>query len=190
VGEGDRHRKEYSSKRVAIKPDSPISTLSDETAYTVEIYPSSTFKDEYFTDNALIASLTVALITFFVLLVFIAYDHYVTKREAYLSAMARSSSSIVNQVKINQSLYFDGISHTSTLLMQLFPRFVRDRLFKRTQQKVMSPRKDPGDSFKVCYSTLFHLFCGYCYLLHNPGSHDKAGGEIVFRAYEPFLAKK
>jgi len=77
--------------------------------YTLAVYPSDDFKDDYVTDDALYYTIGVVAIFGFTILLFLGYDYIVSKRQQLVMKRAVQSRAIVSS---------------------LFPAAVRDRLFR------------------------------------------------------------
>ena len=117
VGFGDHHDPSFNNlERVATFD---IDTLKDGTtsgikfnqkegcAYSLHVYPSSTFYDEYVNRQPIVITFAIAMVFVFTILMFLVYDRLVERRQRLVLAKATQSTAIISS---------------------LFPKNVRDRL--------------------------------------------------------------
>ena len=117
VGFGDHHDPSFNNlERVATFD---IDTLKDGTtsgikfnqkegcAYSLHVYPSSAFYNEYVDHQPIVITIAVALVFVFTILMFLVYDRLVERRQRLVLAKATQSTAIISS---------------------LFPKNVRDRL--------------------------------------------------------------
>jgi class 3 adenylate cyclase len=117
VGPGDLHESKYSGLRQSANFDDE-QKIEDGTRtglelnqhgckYSIHVYPSQGFSDDYNTSTPIIITCAVAIIFIFTVIMFIIYDRLVEKR---------------------QSIILRKATQTSALVSSLFPENVRDRL--------------------------------------------------------------
>ena len=117
VGFGDHHETSFNDlEKIAVFD---VETLKDGTtsgikfnqhegcAYSLHVYPSSTFYNEYVDRQPIIITFAVALVFMFTILMFLVYDRLVERRQSLVLAKATQSHAIISS---------------------LFPKNVRDRL--------------------------------------------------------------
>jgi hypothetical protein len=117
IGDGDLHQSRKNvwklRKRLAL---SELITNTTE-SYTVEIYTSKSYAESYRSQRPVKAIVAIVLCFLYVAIIFIVYDFLLSRRLSYLSLLASTSTSILDQ---------------------LFPSFIQDRLFKRFLKKSAS----------------------------------------------------
>ncbi|KAG7365646.1 adenylate/guanylate cyclase [Nitzschia inconspicua] len=80
--------------------------------YSVSVYPSTTFENQYKSDNPIIFSATAVAIFVFTALVFLAYDRFVAVRQSKVMTSAVQSNAIVSSLfpsKYRERLYNDAL---------------------------------------------------------------------------------
>lgn len=114
TGPGDHHDSAYNAycKQASASSVHVLSSTST-VSYSFSIYPSRTYEHSFLSDQPRDSAVLVVLVIFVTSLVFLVYDYLVSARQATLTAVARSASSIVNA---------------------LYPKFVRGRLFTPHQE--------------------------------------------------------
>ncbi len=90
--------------------------------YTIAVYPSTDFEDDFVTDDALYFTIGVIVIFAFTILLFLGYDYIVSKRQKLVMKRAVQSRAIVSS---------------------LFPAAVRDRLFRADDSASSKPKDKP-----------------------------------------------
>jgi class 3 adenylate cyclase len=93
-----------------------------EAVYTISIFPTTTFEDNYLTNRPAVFCAVVALIFFFTSMTFIVYDCLVENRQA---------------------LVMKKVVETSQIVHSLFPAIVRDRLLTTTDHEHSGNGKTP-----------------------------------------------
>ncbi|CAJ1963512.1 unnamed protein product [Cylindrotheca closterium] len=115
LGPGDHHEAKYGSfeKRFPLTLDSSVFTevpmANEYCTYTASVYPSSQMREEFASNSPMIYTVSVAVIFFFTIFVFVFYDYLVQARQRYLVETASKSNAIISS---------------------LFPQIVRDRLME------------------------------------------------------------
>jgi hypothetical protein len=107
LGYGDLHNPEYDEFMVVGKLESYESIVEGLCFHEAHVYPSSTFAQDYFTNQPAVYASIVSLSFFLMAIVFYAYDQMVTKRQEKTMRSALRSGALV---------------------ASLFPANVRDRL--------------------------------------------------------------
>jgi hypothetical protein len=124
IGPGDLHESKYSGSRQSANFDDE-QKIADGTMtglrlnqhgcmYSIHVYPSQEFSDDYNTSTPIIITCSVAIIFIFTVIIFIVYDRLVEKR---------------------QSLILRQATQTSAIVSSLFPENVRDRLMDGNTDK-------------------------------------------------------
>jgi len=108
TGAGDFHDTAYDSYQRVATVSMPYATSASTITYTFYIYPSSDYQNLYMTTRPRDTAVEVVVVIVATAFIFLIYDYLVSAREATLTAVALSASSVVNG---------------------LFPAFVRARLF-------------------------------------------------------------
>jgi hypothetical protein len=122
LGPEDYHEPEYEKykKRVTMVAAESVSTgvplSQDSCPYEVTIYPSAQMRSAFESNIPALFAIGVAAIFLFTIVVFIAYDYLVQRRQNTLARTAQKTDAIVSA---------------------LFPKIVRDRLFD--DDKTSSP---------------------------------------------------
>jgi hypothetical protein len=110
LGFGDRHDPRFHAYRV----DGSLnrSRIDDGTVhgmefhkhscpYTFQVYPSQLVYDEYFTQEPVLVSLSVAAVFLFAIAMFILYDRLVERRQRLILAKATQSTAIVSSLFVS-----------------------------------------------------------------------------------------
>lgn len=122
VGDGDLHQKKYGDMRRSASFES-IESIEDGTRYGVplnhrhcemvlDVYPSAAFYEEFASNTPVVITVSVLFVFVFTVLMFIAYDRLVEKRQAIVMTKARQTTAIVTS---------------------LFPQKVADRLIEANE---------------------------------------------------------
>jgi hypothetical protein len=124
VGPGDRHESKYNGLRQSANFDDEHRIADGTRAglhlnqngcmYSIHVYPSQEFSDDYKTSTPIIITCSVAIIFVFTVVMFFVYDRLVEKR---------------------QSLILQKATQTSAIVSSLFPENVRDRLINGNTDK-------------------------------------------------------
>ena len=134
VGSGDLHHREfdqYGRRQVLVLDplkdgtDTGIQVSHEECIYTIHVYPSEAFYDEYINVAPIIITICVGLLFMFATCVFIAYNKVVEYRQAVILAKATTSAAIVTS---------------------LFPKNVTDRLLQEGNGDDDAKNKKGGES--------------------------------------------
>jgi Adenylate and Guanylate cyclase catalytic domain len=120
VGKGDRHEKEFaeflatssweSLDVIQDGTESGLPYLSSHCPPSIKIYPTTDYSKQFITMQPLYMTLTVAMVFVFAILVFIAYDRLVERRQKLVLTKALQSTAIVSS---------------------LFPQNIAERLMKQ-----------------------------------------------------------
>lgn len=127
-GVGDLHDQAYdsikrSTKFVAHDGDlTGISGLSDHCQYTINVYPSEEYEQEYESNKPILFTICVLLVFVFTSLIFVLYDCLVQRRQHKVNAMAVKSNAIVTS---------------------LFPAKIRDKLYNQEPGEQKKAAKNP-----------------------------------------------
>lgn len=135
LGPGDLHKREFDQfehrQFLVLDPlddgtDTGIDVSHEECIYTIHVYPSDAFYDEYINAAPIIITICVGLLFFFATSVFIAYNKVVEHRQKVILAKATTSAAIVTS---------------------LFPKNVTDRLLQEGNGGVddNEKKKQKGD---------------------------------------------
>jgi hypothetical protein len=124
VGPGDRHESKYrglrqsanfdGEKRIADGTRAGLHLNQNGCMYSIHVYPSQEFSDDYKTNTPIIITCSVAIIFVFTVIMFFIYDRLVEKR---------------------QNLILRKATQTSAIVSSLFPENVRDRLIDGNTDK-------------------------------------------------------
>jgi class 3 adenylate cyclase len=121
IGFGDHHRTKFDdimrstslSNGLKIAPGTRLGLELDngdsDCLYTIRVYPSQEFYDEYNTNTPIIITSAVALVFIFTALMFLLYDRLVERRQSIVLRKAAQSNAIVSS---------------------LFPKNVRDQMMQ------------------------------------------------------------
>ncbi|KAL7572297.1 hypothetical protein ACA910_017895 [Epithemia clementina (nom. ined.)] len=111
VGLGDRHLTDYDAYKtqsvINLYENDELATELGACYYTLNVYPTSRFQDNYATSLPIIAAVVVGIVFSSIVAAFLAYDCFQRKRNMKVIANAASSNSLV---------------------LSFFPRNIRDRL--------------------------------------------------------------
>ena len=114
IGKGDLHDKAYDSYKITSSFNTYKNENSENLArelgaclYTMTIYPSSSFEDNYTSNNPIAFTMVVAAVFISIIVAFLAYDSFQRKRNTKVVANAAKSNALVSS---------------------LFPSNIRDRL--------------------------------------------------------------
>jgi hypothetical protein len=124
VGFGDLH----DSKFDTLGREMSVNVGMDGTTMVFVAYPSSEYLDLFTTSLPINACIVVVTVMIFTVLVFIIYDAIVTRHEEFLAETAETNSTVVQQ---------------------LFPQFVREKLTERAKlqsQQEMKEKKSRSQS--------------------------------------------
>ncbi|CAJ1963472.1 unnamed protein product [Cylindrotheca closterium] len=116
LGNLDSHEEEYEYYEkdfyfMDMEEESKVSdvSLSPFCKYKLTVYPSTKMRDTYATNDPNNFTIAVASIFIFTIMVFVAYDNLIERRQTFLATAAQKSNAIVSA---------------------LFPKIVQDRLFQ------------------------------------------------------------
>jgi hypothetical protein len=125
IGNGDHHDSEYNEHRRSAQIFDPSATIRDQEDnhcfYSIDVYPSDTFKDEYTTRSPIIYTAVVFAVMLGTGLAFVLYEILVQRRQKALRAK---------------------VAKTNAIVSSLFPENVRDRLITGEDKKVGNRSKD------------------------------------------------
>ena len=118
IGHGDLHEEAYSYKKRTFEITSPAEGSVEESDavcyYSIHVYPTSEMESFYKTRNPLTFAMSLAAVFLLTSIVFLLYDFCVGRRQAKVLKSARQSGSLVKN---------------------LFPEEVRDRLYQEQEAK-------------------------------------------------------
>lgn len=115
LGLGDFHEEDYDyyeKEFLIVEGESMVSGVQLSTAfcpYKLTIYPSTKMLNSFATNDPVMFTIAIASIFFFTIMVFVAYDNLIERRQRFLANTAQKSNAIVSA---------------------LFPKIVQDRLFQ------------------------------------------------------------
>jgi class 3 adenylate cyclase len=116
IGPGDQHDSVYDKFKMSTEEGAYLQSDDDRKRdingsclYRIHVYPSADFESSFVTDKPAIYTAVLVLVFLFTSAVFLAYDCYVERRQRVVMDTAIASSAIVSS---------------------LFPKVVRDRLYK------------------------------------------------------------
>eukprot|EP00986_Skeletonema_menzelii_P002806 scaffold813_cov148-Skeletonema_menzelii.AAC.14 len=117
LGEGDKHDSKYDEYKQVVEAtlgntEEQIGQVDYLITYTLVMYPSQTFENEYVTNRAAIYTAGVVLIFLCTSALFLLYDYLVEDRQQKTALFARQSANIVDS---------------------MFPAGFRERLYKSHQ---------------------------------------------------------
>lgn len=156
LGTGDLHDSTYDSARLSVNfrtyegDLTGISGVTDHCQYTINVYPSVEFQQDYESNKPVIFCIGVLFVFLFTSAVFVLYDCFVQRRQEKVNTMAVNSNAIVTS---------------------LFPAQVRDKLYK--QQTGEQDRTNNIKNSKGGLSDIVALESHNDY--HNCGFNDESG---------------
>lgn len=121
IGQGDLYNKKYEDLAVRKDIDVFAHHTTDECLYTLTVYPSQTFEDEYYTSKPYVYACVVLAMFALAALVFYAYDRLVTRQQQQLLHKA---------------------ARTKKIVTSLFPEAAADRLIKQAEIDEENVAKD------------------------------------------------
>jgi class 3 adenylate cyclase len=136
LGSGDRHNTKFNSLvhsfdlELDLEGSTPYQIEFDDASdcqYTMHIYPSSTFEDQYLTKSPTLYAAIVVAVFCATIILFAVYDLIVERRQRLVLKSATEARAIVSS---------------------LFPAVVRDRLFESNRADKKQKKKDKKKSMK------------------------------------------
>ena len=97
-GIGDQHDHTFDS--YVVKDDIMLSSFigyKNAMIYSIEIYPTQALQDQFYTLNPMYATIGVALGAIIIIIIFLTYDHIVSKRQSHLSDVTESLTAFADQ---------------------------------------------------------------------------------------------
>ena len=103
LGEGDQHDAKYDDMGVTAEADlsetdEALGVVNYLITYTLTMYPSQEFEDQYVTNKAIIYTVGVVLIFLCTAGLFLLYDYLVENRQQKTARLARQTSTIVDSM--------------------------------------------------------------------------------------------
>ena len=121
LGRGDQHYQNFESEKYSFTLNKSVDsnevsdfTVVDGCKYTVDLYPTQDFKDDYESDAPMIYSISVAVIFIFTAFVFLVYDW---------------------AVQLRQDKVLKTATRTQAIVSSLFPKNVQERIFKDAEEE-------------------------------------------------------
>jgi hypothetical protein len=116
VGVGDHHDEEFDT----LMRSKTFTVGKDGTVIIFEVYPSNDYLELFTTNLPVNSTIVVVTVMVFTMLVFIIYDAILTRHEEFLAETANTNSTVVKQ---------------------LFPQFVREKLVERAKTQAQNETK-------------------------------------------------
>ena len=102
LGPSDMHDSEYNDMKVSTDPNSFLRDSSNSTdngvascQYSITVYPTSQFEDEYITKSPIFIMLALAATFIFITVVFVFYDRIVEQRHRVVLSTAKAANDVV-----------------------------------------------------------------------------------------------